>query len=44
VNFLGVEIATNFFSENCRGYDRTNRIEEIPLLINEKISEVKDNV
>jgi hypothetical protein len=34
VNFLGVEIAINFFLENCRGYDWTNRIEEILLLMN----------
>jgi len=44
VGILGAEIETNFFLEIRRGYDRTNRIEEIPSLINEKISEVKDNV
>jgi hypothetical protein len=35
VDFLGVEIATNFFLEIRRGYDRTNRIKEI--------SKVEDN-
>lgn len=41
--FLGVEVVTNFFLEICRGYDRTNRIKEISLMINEKISEAEDN-
>lgn len=44
IGILGAEIETNFFLEIRREYDRTNRIEEIPSLINEKISEVKDNV
>ena len=41
VDFFGGEIATNFFLEIRREYDRTNRIKEIPLMIYEEISEVK---
>jgi hypothetical protein len=43
VGLLGAEVVTNFLLEIRRKYDRTNRIDEITLLINEKISESEDN-
>lgn len=43
VGLLGAEVVTNFLLEIRREYDRTNRIDEITLLINEKISEAEDN-
>ena len=41
VGILGAEVVTIFLLEIRREYDRTNRIKEIPLMINEEISEVK---
>ena len=43
VGLLGAEVVTNFLLEIRKEYDRTNRIDEITLLINEKISEAEDN-